>query len=88
MELRNFLGLQTYDQFEEFWEHCKFLEHHIDAYGIKHHLYALHKFYVELTSDSSGHLDPHLHAFTDGPRLDKYRQSDIDYINEVLSQNN
>lgn len=85
MELNQFLGLSTYDQFEHFWDHCKFLEHHIDHVGIKHHLYRLHDFYAELTSDLTGQLDPYIHAFVDGPRLDKYRQSDIDYINEILS---
>lgn len=84
MELNQFLGLLTQDQFDEFWEHCKFLEHHIDAYGIKHHLYVLHGFYVELTSDINGKLDPYLQAFIDGPRLDKYIQEDIDFIEKIL----
>jgi len=85
MDIKTFLGMQTYDQFEEFWEHCKFLEHHVDYTGVKYHLYRLHGFYAELTSDMTGKLDPHIHAFIDGPRLDKYRQSDIDYINDVLN---
>lgn len=85
MDIKTFLGLQTYDQFEYFWEHCTFLEHYIDCDGIKFHLYRLHDFYAELTSDISGHLDPYVHAFVDGPRLDKYRQGDINYINEILS---
>ena len=84
MDIKTFLGLSTYDQFEHFWDHCKFLEHHIDHIDIKYHLYRLHDFYAELTSDLTGQLDPYIHVFVDGPRLDKYRQGDIDCIKETL----
>ena len=86
MELKEFLGLHTKQQFDEFWENCIFLEHYIDALGVKHHLYALHDFYVELTSEGDNPIDSFLHAFIDGPRLDKYRQSDIDFIEKVLKK--
>lgn len=84
MDIRTFLGLSTYDQFEHFWDHCTFLEHHIDHVGITHHLYHLHDFYAELTSDISGRLDPCIHVFVDGPRLDKYRLGDIEFLQNLL----
>jgi len=87
MRLNDFLVLRTEKQYEEFWEYCKFIEHHIDAEKVKHHLYAVHNFYVELTSDLHGNLNPCIHAFTDGARLEKYMKTDIDYIRKILRDN-
>ena len=83
MEIIRFLGLGEAEQWEEFWGNCEFLEYYIDI-DVKHHLYRLHDFYVELTSDVTEKLNPVLHVFVDGPRLDKYRQGDIDFINGAL----
>ncbi len=83
MDIIQFLGLPEEEQFMEFWDKCTFLEHYRDI-ECKYHLYRLHDFYVELTSDSEVGLYNTLAAFKSGPRLDKYRQSDIDYIESVL----
>lgn len=83
MKLKTFLGLNTPEQYEEFSDNCKFLEHYIDNDGIKHHLYSLHDFYVELTS-IDGNLDPNFNAFIDGPRLEKYMLGDLLYIHKIL----
>lgn len=83
MTLKQFLGLSTEAQFEEFWSHCIFLEHYVDI-ELKYHLYKLHNFYIELTSDDSGKLDPFLSAFIDGPRFDKYTLDGMKQVNDIL----
>lgn len=86
MKLDTFLGLNTPEQYEEFWENCKFVEHYINTDGVKHHLYSLHDFYVELTSVNEK-LDPNFNAFVDGPRLEKYMLDELEYIHRILKNN-
>tara|TARA_Y100001001_G_scaffold25155_1_gene21126 strand:- start:599 stop:865 length:267 start_codon:yes stop_codon:yes gene_type:complete len=78
MGIKEFLGLHEEDQWDEFWDKCVFLAHFPDLEK-KHHLYRLFDFYVELTSDHSG-MFPVLNAFESGPRLDKYRNMNLDKI--------
>ena len=86
MKLKTFLGLDTPEQYERFWDNCIFLEHYIDV-GVKYHLYYLYDFYVELRSDMNGKLNLELHTFTEGSRLDKYRQGELDYIAKQFNTN-
>lgn len=83
MDILEFQGLGEAEQWEEFWDHCIFLAHYIDI-DTRHHLYRLHDFYVELTSDSAIGLYNTQNAFIDGPRLDKYIENDLLYITEGL----
>ena len=87
MGIVQFLGLSKEERFFHFWDNCTFLEHYRDI-DCRYHLYRLHDFYVELTSDSEVGLYDTLAAFKNGPRLDKYRQGDINYIDRVLRGKN
>lgn len=84
MDLMTFLGLPEGEQWEEFCDYAIFLSKYRDI-DITSNLFRLYDFYVELTVDSGTETGHHMNAFIDGPRLDKYRQADIDYINEILS---
>lgn len=86
MKLKTFLGLDTPEQFVWFWDNCIFLAYYVDE-DVKYHLYYLYDFYVELTSDMEGKLNTELHAFGEGPRLDKYRQGELDYIAKEFNTN-
>lgn len=71
MRLEEFLGLEEAEQWEEFWANCSFIEHY-QGIDFKNHLYALHKFYVELTTDAKEKMVPSMNVFSYGPRLEKY----------------
>lgn len=77
MGIIEFLGLGEQQQWEYFWDHCSFVEHYVDIEH-KYHLYALHNFYVELTSDVDERLNKHMNVFESGPRLEKYLLGGVD----------
>ncbi len=79
MDILEFLGQGEAEQWEEFSEHCIFLAKYEDI-DVTQHLFKLHDFYVELSSDSQMVLSQAMNAFLYGPRLDKYMAGDLDFI--------
>ncbi|MEM1260296.1 MAG: hypothetical protein AAF575_00155 [Bacteroidota bacterium] len=87
MELIEFLGLKEEEQWEEFCEHCVFITKFHDLER-KHHLFMLHGFFVELVMDNFSKTQKSMNAFIFGPRLDKYFEREMAYIEKILQGNN
>jgi len=80
------LDLPEQEMWEEFWDNRDnyiFLEHYVDI-GLKYHLYRLHDFYVELTSEERTGIQNTLTAFIEEPRLDKYMRGNLFFIRKTL----